>query len=198
MTRSLRSLVLILAAGLLPVAAQEAGAFSAALSLAQGTDAMKALTGSANGFALDGAWDSPSQGLPFRVGLSAAHFSDATHTRSLGLDANGDPQTNLSLKGPALTTFQAYAALRVELATDLNLYLGLSANRHHLSSDLVGQGGSQYVVGTKLGTRVDLEYRVAPRWAALGSFQWVELGQGPSGNQFLNPSWFQLGVRHTF
>jgi hypothetical protein len=198
MIRPLRPLLLILAAGLLPVAAQDAGGFSGALNLANGTAAMKQLTGARNGFSLDGAWDSSSQGLPFRVGLSYSNFTEATHTRSPGLDADGNVQPDVTLKGPGLTTFQVYGSMRFELTENMRMYFGLSANRHRLSSDLLGQGGPQYVKGTKLGTRVDLEYKITPQWAAVGGFQWVESGNSPSGNSLINPSWFQAGVRYTF
>lgn len=195
---SFRPLLLTLAAGGLSLTAQEAGAFSASLSLANGTAALKEVTGSTTGFSLEGAWDSPAQALPFRVGLSASKFSDGSHTRGLGPDANGDPQPALALKGPALTTYQVYGAMRFDLAKAVRLYFGLSANRHHLASDLRGQGGGQYVQGTKLGTRADLEYQATAHLSVVGAFQWVELGPGPSGNQFLNPSWFQAGVRYSF
>lgn len=198
MLRSFRPVLLALAAGCLPLAAQETGSFSASLNLASGTAALKEVTGASTGFALDGAWDSPAQSLPFRVGLSVSKFSDGSHSRGLGPDANGDPQADLSLKGPALTTYQAYGAMRFDLAKDLRLYAGLSANRHHLASDLLGQGGGQYVKGVKLGTRADLEYQATPRLSVVGAFQWVELGPGPSGGQFLNPSWFQAGIRYAF
>ncbi|WLT31614.1 hypothetical protein [Geothrix sp. PMB-07] len=198
MFRTFRPSLLALTAGCLPIFAQEAGAFSASLNLANGTAALKEVTGASTGFTLDGAWDSPAQALPFRVGLSVSTFSDGTHTRGLGLDANGDPQADLTLKGPALTTYQAYGAMRFDLAKDLRLYFGLSANRHHLASDLLDQGGGQYVRGTKIGTRADLEYRATPHLSVVGAFQWVELGPGPSGSQFLNPSWFQAGIRYAF
>jgi len=190
--------MLVLAAGSLSLSAQETGAFSASLAVANGTAALKEVTGASTGFSLDGAWESSAEALPFRVGLSVSTFSVGSHSRRLGLDGNGDPQTDLTLKGPGLTTYQLYGALRFNLTTDLRLYLGLSANRHHLSSDLLGQGGGQFVQGTKLGTRADLEYRATPHLSVVGAFQWVELGPGPSGNQFLNPSWFQAGVRYAF
>jgi hypothetical protein len=185
-------LTAVLAAGALPALAETPSAFSASLSYASGNQSLREFTGSTAGYALDGAWDSSGATVPVRFGVALARFGSGSHSVT---NADGD---TLTIDGPDFTTGQIYASFRTEPARDFRLYFGLSANRHRLSSDMAGQGSGQYVKGTKLGARVDLEYALTTRACLVGTFQWVEVGPSAAGHAMVAPSWFQFGARWTF
>jgi hypothetical protein len=185
-------LTLVLTAGAMPARAEAPAGFSASVSYASGNQSLRELTGSTAGYALDGAWDSSGATVPVRFGVGLSRFGSVSHPVT---NADGDTP---SVDGPGLTTGQLYASFRTQPGKDFRLYFGLSANRHRLSSDLAGQGSGQYVKGTKLGTRVDLEYAATSAISLVGTFQWVEVGPAASGHAMISPSWFQFGARWTF
>jgi|GEM_PF-5537689 len=196
MFRSMRLMTLALAAGLLPLAAQEPAGFSAAASVANGTSSLQVLTGGRLGFSLEGAWDVPSEYAPVRLSLSYTSFAAKTHPVD-SLDVDGNVVT-ADGSGPGLTTLQLAALFRSQLSPKVTAYFGLTANKHRLSADMAGQGASMSVPGTKLGLRADVDYQLSKAIALTAGFQWVEVGLAASLTSSHQPSWFQLGARYRF
>jgi hypothetical protein len=177
--------------GLLPLGAQAPSGFSAAATVARGFDSTQQFTGSRLGFTVEGAYDFAA-GCPVRLGVGVSHFGAGDRNYAV-IDEDWN-QTYAKGQGISLTTMQAYGALRTNPLPDTLLLFGITANRHRVGA----AEGTRTVKGTKLGARLDLEYRFSPHVFGTVTYQAMELGLDEIGTNIVSPSWLQVGVRYNF
>lgn len=189
------------------IQAQQTAGWKAGAAIPYSMDSLSSFTNrTVMGLCLDGAYQLP--------------VADSSTFVRLGLGVNffpGQEKTSGTLtRKVSFTSEQLSADVIVPIAASKwALVAGISANNWHTSSTLKdskdpaveGTSGSVKKFFGKFGFRTGLEYQVSRNLAVAALFQQTELGSDARfqkngddilGQQGINPSWIQVGVKYSF
>lgn len=203
-----RVLTFLAVSGVVTLAAQDVKPFSVGGAILSGTNDLKKVTNSGQGFSVHASYDTtfPNSDIPARISLGY-HMLPGKETAA-GLKTS---LSNLQLAG------DIHLRMPVE---NLSVTVGLSLNKYSATYDgteKLDPTGKFYVAafpidttkGMKFGGRFGLDYTFSPNLSSYVMLQLTELGNssrklGQNSGSYaqavgpVNPSWVQVGVRYHF